>query len=100
MSEMQQATVTATNTVFDRLGAEVSEILKTYLGQNYSIYLESDCLFAIEEIGIALQRLVGENEARSIMQEIKQEIADLSALQRLGTRKRRSSFSFWLVDGR
>ena len=99
MSEMQQATVTATNTVFDRLGAEVSEILKTYLGQNYSIYLESDCLFAIEEIGIALQRLVGENEARSIMQEIKQEIADLSALQRLGKRKKRSSSSFWLVDG-
>ena len=79
MSEMQQTTVTATNTVFDRLGAEVSEILKAYLGQYYSIYLEPDSLFAIEEIGIALHRLVGESEARSIMQEIRQEITDVSS---------------------
>ena len=98
MSEMQQSTVTATNTVFDRLGAEVAEILKAYLGQYYSIYLEPDSLFAIEEIGIALHRLVGESEARSIMQEIRQEITDVSSMQKLATRKKGSIFSFWRVD--
>lgn len=97
MSEMQQATIAATNTVFDRLGAEVSEILKTYLGQYYSIYFESDCLFAIEEIGIALQRLVGESEARSIMQEIRQEIADMKCMQERVTKQRKGKLTFWLA---
>jgi hypothetical protein len=97
MSEMQQTTVTATNTIFDRLGAEVSEILKTYLGQYYSIYLEPDCLFAIEEIGIALHRLVGEDEALSIMQEIRQEMADLKTMQERITRQRKGKLTFWLT---
>jgi L-rhamnose mutarotase len=95
MSEMQQATVMATNTIFDRLGAEVSEILKSYLGQYYSIYLEPDCLFAVEEIGIALQRLVGEAEARSIMQEIRQEMADLKSMQERLTKQRKGNLTFW-----
>jgi L-rhamnose mutarotase len=100
MAEMQQAaaTIIATNTVFERLGAEVADILKAYLARNYSICLEPDCLFAVEELAIALHRLVSEQEARSIMQEIRQEMADISSMQKLTTRKKGGTFSFWQVD--
>ena len=98
MYDPHQTTILATNTVLDRLGRETSEIIKWYLGKHYSIYLEADCLFAVEEIAIAMQRLVGESEARSIMQEIRQEIVDLSSMQRLATRQKNNAFSFWQVD--
>jgi hypothetical protein len=95
MSDMQQTTLLATNTVFARLGQEISEVLKLYLNRQYSICLEPDCLFAIEEIGIALQRLVGEAEAMSLMQEIRQEIADLASMQKLMTKEKKGELAFW-----
>jgi len=98
MPEMQQTIVIATNTVLDRLGQEIGEVLKSYLRNFYSICLEPDCLFAIEEIGIALQRLVGEAEARSIMQEIRQEIADLTSMQKPMTRQISNNLSFWRIE--
>ena len=94
MSEIQ-TTVVATNTVLDRLGKEISEIVRWYLCQNFSICLEKDCLFAIEEIGIALQSIVGEAEARSIMQEIRQEAADLKGMQEQLTKQRKGNLTFW-----
>jgi hypothetical protein len=97
VSELQ-ATVTATNTVLDRLGKEVADIVRYYLRNNFAICLEPDCLFAVEEIGIALQRLVGENEARSIIQEIRQEIMDLDAMQKRTTRQRKGAFTFWVSE--
>jgi hypothetical protein len=97
VSELQ-ATVTATNTVLDRLGKEVADIVRYYLRNNFAICLEPDCLFAVEEIGIALQRLVGENEARSIIQEIRQEIMDLDAMQKRATRQRKGAFTFWVAE--
>ena len=98
MSAIRPTTVIATNTVLARLGGEIADTLKLYLGQHCSIYLEPDCLFAVEEIGIALQRLVGEQEARSIMQEIRQEIADLANMQKVATRKKGANFAFWHVE--
>jgi hypothetical protein len=98
MPEMQQTIVIATNTVLGRLGEEIAEVLKMYLRNEYSICLEPDCLFAIEEIGIALQRLVGETEARSIMREIRQEIADLTSMQKPMTRQESNNLSFWRVE--
>jgi hypothetical protein len=96
VSELQTIVV-ATNTVIDRLGTEVSEIMKWYLRHNFAICLEPDCLFAVEEVGIALQRLVGETEARSIMQEIRQEMADITSMQKRATRQRKNAFTFWVT---
>ena len=97
MSEFQTIAV-AMNTVLDRLGTEVAEIIKWYLRQNFSICLEPDCRFAIEEVAIALQRLVGATEARSIMQEIRQEIDDINSMQRPATRQHKNGFSFWVAE--
>ena len=90
-----QTFVVATNTVLERLGKEIAGLLRVYLRNDYSIFLEPDSQFALEEIGIALQSLVGVEVARSIMQEIRQECIDLKSLQDLGIKHKKRASPFW-----
>ena len=83
MSGSQQTTVFATNIVLNRLGKEVAEILRKYLRENFSICFEPDCLFAIEELGIAVQRLLGVEVANALMRDIKIEIENLKPLAKV-----------------
>lgn len=73
MTEMA-TTILATNAVLDKLGKEAAVLVKKYLNNNFDIRLEPDCLFAIEELGIALQRLLGADVANALMQQIQREI--------------------------
>lgn len=97
MSELT-TTVFATNIVFDKFGKEVAEILKKYLHEGFSICLEPDCLFAVEELGIAVQRLLGADVAKRLMQDINDEIEDLTSMQKPMTRQKSNSLSFWRVE--
>ncbi|HEV8386087.1 MAG TPA: hypothetical protein VGQ03_00540 [Nitrososphaera sp.] len=91
-------TVFATNIVLERLGKEVAEILKKYLHESFSICLEPDCLFAVEELGIAVQRLLGADVAKRLMQDIRDEVEDLSSMQKPATRQKNNNLSFWRVE--
>jgi hypothetical protein len=67
----------AINTVFSRLGGENVEMIRNNLRIDYKIDLDGPDLFAIEELQIALQRLVGQHGASLLIREIQSEIQSL-----------------------
>jgi hypothetical protein len=88
-------TAFATNSVLDRFGKEIAEIIKKYLSEGYSIRLQPDCAFAIEEIAIALQRLFGTGMTKSLMQDITAELEELRPMTRV---RYNINSSYWRVE--
>lgn len=94
MSGSQQTTVFATNVVLDRFGKEVAEILRKYLRENFAICFEPDCMFAIEELGIAVQRLLGVEVANMLMRDIRDEIEGLKPAFKVQD----SNLTYWQIE--
>jgi hypothetical protein len=65
--------------VFARLGDDNLGMLKQNLRAAYKIDLERDNTYTLEELQIALQRILGANGAGLIIREIHNEMRHLSA---------------------
>jgi hypothetical protein len=65
--------------VFARLGDDNLTMLKQNLRAAYKIDLERDNTYTLEELQIALQRILGANGAGLIIREIHNEMRHLSA---------------------
>jgi hypothetical protein len=66
----------AVRTVLATLGDDLFSVLRQRLYSDYDITLTDDSLFTLEELQIALQRLLGDS-AVFLMREIKSEILNL-----------------------
>ena len=95
MSQAQTETfrVGAVNSVLGSLGEELFSILRDHLQRYYKITLGDDALFTLEELQIALQRMLGDESARLMISEIHYRINDLSKMQLRKTAYHLSSFS-------
>jgi hypothetical protein len=69
----------AIKSILSRLGDEMFTMLKQSLAQDYQIDLDWDDAYTLEELQIALQRIVGFNGANLLMAEIHREIEVLMA---------------------
>lgn len=69
---------TAITAVLTRLGEDNLDTLKRNLRKDFYIDWDADTNFTIEELQIALQRLLGPYGANMIVREIKNEIQSLS----------------------
>ena len=67
----------AITAIFGRLGDENNAILRRSLRKDYSIDLDKDAIFTLEELRLALHRILGPGGADLLMREIGQEIQKL-----------------------
>jgi hypothetical protein len=71
----------AITAVLTRLGESIFVMLKLTLIQDHKINIDSNDSYTLEELQLALQRIVGPNGSSLLMREIRNEIRILSEQQ-------------------
>ena len=77
-SHIDEFKVEATNAILGRLGKDVFDGLKRDLQNNFKIELTKHTSFTLNDLDLALQKLLGEQSARLIMRTIEGEIERLA----------------------
>lgn len=71
----------AINAVLTRLGESMFILLKLNLAQEYKIYIDNNETYTLEELHVALQKIVGPGGGSLLVREINKEIELLSSQQ-------------------
>ncbi len=73
----------AANTVLDRLGQEMSEVVRFHLRRSYAISFspDDDSKFSLDQLHFGLSVMLGEGHANNLLRQVTEEIKGLTRQQ-------------------